>query len=89
MRIQATRKTLKPVKGTEIRPGDVRWLGWNETAKVLSVKPGRLAAGAHFADVTTDDGRTERCWHGFVYRIEVDTLLDLTNATPAELLLIP
>lgn len=59
----------KSIKGTELEVGMVRAKGWKESTTVTDVKIGRLEAGARYADITCDDGITDRCWEGFLYSI--------------------
>ena len=59
----------KSIKGTEIKTGMVRSKGWKESATVTGVTLGQLEAGARYADVTCDDGITDRCWDGFQYSV--------------------
>lgn len=59
---------MKTIKGTEIEVGMVRSKG-KASATVTNVTPGQLEAGARYADVTCEDGITDRCWEGFLYSI--------------------
>jgi len=63
---------MKSIKGTELEVGMVWSKGWKESATVTDVKLGQLEAGARYADVTCDDGITDRCWEGYQYSILVD-----------------
>lgn len=56
------------VKGTEIRVGDYVFGDSAEVLAVKSVTHGQLDLGAKYADVTLEDGSTNRCWEGFIYR---------------------
>ena len=69
-----TKKTFgtKQVKGTEIKVGDVRSIGYKQTATVTKVETGQLEAGARYQDVTCDNDKTDRCWEGFNYSILVE-----------------
>lgn len=61
--------TWASVKGTQVRVGDARLLGYTGTATVVSVTQGQLTTGARYADVVLSNGETERCWDGFMYRV--------------------
>lgn len=75
----------KSVKGTELAVGDVRSLGWEESSQVVTVQPGQLEAGARYQDVTTENGKVERCWEGFFYSVLVQIPCTILNSTPAEI----
>jgi hypothetical protein len=64
-----TQTTWQSIPGTEIRVGDRRYAGWALHYTVVSVRTGGVPNGARYADVTTSDGETQRCWEGFLYRV--------------------
>tara|TARA_Y100000034_G_C6587564_1_gene255125 strand:+ start:166 stop:426 length:261 start_codon:yes stop_codon:yes gene_type:complete len=83
--MKTTKTCSKSVKGTELKVGDIRSIGWKKTAVIVKVEFGQLEAGARYQEVTTDDGNTDRCWEGFLYSILVEVPMTILNSTPAEL----
>lgn len=81
------RKCAKSVKGTELKVGDI--LLFPDPSEIVEIIPQRHPLGARYADVRTADGVCRQCWEGFLYRIEWDMPLDLSNATVTELATMP
>lgn len=54
---------MQKVKGTRLQVGQT--LCFPVPQVIVRVVPGQHAAGARYADVTTADGTTRRCWEGF------------------------
>ena len=83
--MSTTKTCVQSVKGTELKAGDVLSTGWKQSATIETAVAGQLEAGGRYQDVTTGDGKTARCWDGFLYPVLVDVPMTILNSTPAEL----